>query len=89
MNIITVGTDLPQIDTGFNPTLHFKVKSHVIDIFRSIIDSSSGILKLLDLFNICETLSVIHDSSVWLITGYNPANINQFQSHTGKLFYLA
>ena len=35
MNIITIGTDLPQIATGFNPTLHFKVKSHVIDIFAS------------------------------------------------------
>ena len=40
-------------------------------------------------FNICGKLSLIrcyiHDFSVWLRTGSNPADINQFQSHTGKI----
>ena len=28
----------------------------------------------------------IHDPSVWLKTGSIPADINRFQSHTGKIF---
>ena len=30
-------------------------------------------------------LSVIHDFSVWLITNFNPVDINRFPGHTGKL----
>ena len=33
-------------------------------------------------------LSVIHDFSVWLRTVSNPADINQFRSHTGKIFLM-
>ena len=29
-----------------------------------------------------------HDFSVWLRTGSNPADINWFQSHTGKYFSI-
>ena len=28
----------------------------------------------------------LHYFSVWLRTGYNPADINRFRSHTGKYF---
>ena len=30
----------------------------------------------------------IHDISVWLRTGFNPADINWFRSHTGKGFLV-
>ena len=33
-------------------------------------------------------LSVIHDFSAWLRTVSNPADINQFRSHTGKKFLM-
>ena len=32
----------------------------------------------------CFKCDTIHDFSLWLRTSSNPADINQFQSHTGK-----
>ena len=36
-------------------------------------------------FYIHRKFDTIHDFSVWLKTGSNPANINRFRSHTGKI----
>ena len=36
----------------------------------------------------CLGNDAIDDFSVWLITGYNPADINRFQSRTENIFYL-
>ena len=37
----------------------------------------------------CLWYDAIHNFSIWLRTASNPADINQFQSHTGNTLYLA
>ena len=34
----------------------------------------------------CIKYDTINDFSVWLRTGFNPADINRFQSHTEKYY---
>ena len=34
----------------------------------------------------CLYYNAIHNFSVWLGTGFNPADLNRFRSHTGKYF---
>ena len=46
----------------------------------------SGGLNFMIKKNIHRKLSVIYDFSVWLRTDSNQADINWFQSHTGKDF---
>ena len=33
-------------------------------------------------------VEALHDFSVWLKNGFNPADISRFQSHTGNIFKL-
>ena len=56
--------------------------------FRPVGANKTGINYILILVENCLQNNAMHDFSVWLRTGSNPSDINQFQSHTRKGIYI-